>query len=324
MTESQLSRYGAIAKTLPMTPGKILFVIPTTETYYSDFDAQFPADKDGFVRLYSSVADALTAARDGYDDVILMSSDVAHAVTSMLNVSKNRVHFISMDLGGRHFGSAAKIVFSGSTGASNIAVMQNTGIRNSFTNIKFDNESAITESRYSVAEAGEYALYTNCEIYNGTHLTDTDAAELLLEGDTAKFKDCGFGSLANFQTGVTVRPVVKIVKDIVATGKVARDCYFENCLFFKNSGDTSSAFVKSVGATDFERLVMFKDCSFINAKLSAAEPAQAIVAVATPTQGYIVAKNCTVVNCTKLSTSTGVIVDGAAPNSGTGIAVNAA
>ncbi|MCK9370271.1 hypothetical protein M0R04_10225 [Candidatus Dojkabacteria bacterium] len=326
MKNNQLSRYGAIAKMLPFTPGKIFFVVNTAETYWSDFEQQFPPDEDGLVRVYGTVKEAYDACRSGYNDVIVLDGNTTHSVSAMLAVSKNRVHFIGIDwlLGDRrHYGQSSKIQLGVTTLATDVGVIKNTGIRNSFRGIKFDNSNTLTQSIYTLLEGGEYTYFENCEIYNATHLTITTAAELVLNGDSAKFKDCTFGSLANFQTGTTIRPVVELANGIVASGKVMRDCYMENCLFWKNSGHVNSRFIRAVASADVERALLLKDCSFVNAANSAAVPAQAVSSDASLTVGAIMLKNCSGFNVTKLSTTTGVLVDGAAPNSGTGIAVNA-
>ncbi|MCK9370211.1 hypothetical protein M0R04_09925 [Candidatus Dojkabacteria bacterium] len=327
MKYNQLSRYGAIAKMLPFTPGKIFFVVNTAETYWSDFEQQFPPDEDGLVRVYGTVKEAYDACRSGYNDVIVLDGNTSHSVTAMLSVSKNRVHFIGIDwlLGDRrHYGQSSKIVLGVTTATTDVAVVKNTGVRNSFRGIKFDNSNTLTQSIYTFLEGGEYTYFQNCEVYNATHLTTTTAAELVLNGDSAKFKDCTLGSLANFQTGTTIRPVIELANGTVATGKVMRDCYMENCLFWKNSGHVNSRFIRATANADVERCLILKDCSFINAANSAAVPAQAVSSDASLTVGSIMLKNCSGFNVTKLSTTTGVLVDGAAPNSGTGIAVNAA
>jgi hypothetical protein len=324
---NQLSRYGAIAKALPFTFGKVFFVVSASDQAYSEAIAQFPPDEDGVDRVYTSVKSAYDATVSGRNDVIVLDGNTTHSVTEMLTVSKNRVHFIGLDwlLGDRrHYGQSSKIAIGVTTAATDIATVKNTGVRNSFRGIKFDCENTVDEGIYSFVEGGEYTYFENCEIYKGTDLNVTTAAELVLNGDSAKFKDCTIGSLANAQTGTTIRPCVELTKEIAGSGKVMRDCMFENCLFWKNSGHVNSRFIRAAADADVERMLICKDCSFINAKNSAAVPAQAVSSDASLTVGAILLKNCSGFNVTKLSTTTGVLVDGAAPNSGTGIAVNAA
>ena len=186
------------------------------------------------------------------------------------------------------------------------------------------NSNTVAQGIYTFVEGGEYTYFENCEFYKSTDLNETTASEFVLNGDSAKFVDCTFGSLADLQVGDIIRANVRLTKEIAGTGKVMRDGYMENCLFWKRSGGITSAFIYSAADADVERMLILKDCSFVNAKNSTAVPAQAVAGAATFTVGGILLKNCSGFNVTKLSTTIGVLVDGAAPNSGTGIAVNAA
>ena len=50
---NQNSRYGAIIKSLPMTFGKVFFVLNSTDTYgIAEFSHEFPVDSDGVPRVY--------------------------------------------------------------------------------------------------------------------------------------------------------------------------------------------------------------------------------------------------------------------------------
>jgi hypothetical protein len=61
---------------------------------------------------------------------------------------------------------------------------------------------------------------------------------------------------------------------------------------------------------------------FFATKLSTATPAQAVAFGAEQTQGYCLIDNCTGINVTKLSTTTGVYVAGPVPTyATTGLAV---
>lgn len=327
MKYNQLSRYGAIAKSLPFTPGKIFFVVDSAESWVGDFINTYVPDEDGEVRVFTSLASAYDATTTNRNDVIILDGSATHDLTEMLTVSKNRVHFVGLDwlLGDkRHYGQSSKISIGVTTAATDIAAVKNTGVRNSFRGIKFISSNTVAEGLYTFVEGGEYTYFENCEFYKSTDLNETTASEFVLNGDSAKFKDCTFGSLADLQVGNIIRANVRLTKEIAGSGKVMRDGYMENCLFWKRSGGTTSAFIYSAADADVERMLILKDCSFVNAKNSTAVPAQAVAGAASFTVGSILLKNCSGFNVTKLSTTTGVLVDGAAPNSGTGIAVNAA
>lgn len=313
--------------------------LPTTFGNY--FFVDYENGSDGNVGTsmkspFKTIAKAYSMCVTNNDDVIVLRGhSTAHpatvwssgaAVSGMVSTSINRVHMVGLDGAWRPYGQGARISFAGTSGATNIAVLKNTGVRNSFTNIKFDSGATITESIYTAVEAGEYAQYTDCEFYKSTDLDQTGAAELVLNGDSAQFKNCTFGSLADAIGGSSIiRPCVLLTAGLGGAGKVCRDSVFEDCLFWRQCKDTTNVFIRAANATDVERMLLLKHCGFINNKAAANKPAVCIGLGATLTVGEIVLDPlCYASNVTKIATATGVIVTGAAPNNGTGIGVNAA
>ena len=256
------------------------------------------------------------------DDVIVLMGSDTHVLSAMLTVAKNRVHIIGIDgTNGRPYGQNAKVSLTATTGATNVFTMKNTGIRNSFTNIKWMNASTVAEGLYCVGEGGEYAIYTNCEFYKSTDLNETTAAELVLNGDSAQFFNCTFGSLADLLVGDIIRPCVELTKETVGTGLVTRDALMVDCTFWRQLAGTAGVFIRAAASGDVERLLRLERPTFVAANLGST-PAVCI-ASATLTDGWIAVNNPAGFNVTKIATATGVLVNGAAPNSGTGIAVNA-
>ena len=74
MLENQLSRYGAVVKVLKeLGPvGKVFFAVSNSDALYGDFLHQFPADKDGVDRVYSTIQGAINATVDSRGDVVLV------------------------------------------------------------------------------------------------------------------------------------------------------------------------------------------------------------------------------------------------------------
>ncbi len=303
---------------IPTSPGKVFFVNYTTGS-----DANRGTD---ISKPLKTVEYAYSLCTSGNDDIIALMGSATHPLSAMLDVSKSRVHFVGIDgTYGRMYGQNAKISLGVTTAATDVFCMKNTGVRNSFTNIKFISNNTQAASLYCVGEGGEYALYTNCEIYKSTDLDVTGSAELVLNGDSAQFVGCTIGSLADTRVGAIIRANVLLTAGLVDTGKVTRDCVFQDCLFWIQAANAANRFVYGANATDVERLLLFKNCGFINNLAGAGTPAQAIAMGATLTVGNIVVDpTCYASKVTKLSTTTGVLVTGPAPNSGQGIAVNAA
>lgn len=299
---------------LPATKGRYFFV---DYTEGNDTNSGRTINKP-----IKTIAQAYSLARTNKDDVIVLMGNASHVVTSMLDITKNRVHFIGMDgTGGRLYGQNAKISMGVTTAATDIAVMKNTGVRNSFTNIKFTSANTKAESLYSVAEGGEYALYTNCEFYKLTDLDETAAAELLHNGDSAQFIGCTFGSTANIIADNKIRP--NVLLSATLSGKKCRDSVFIDCLFLVRAAGTEAVRIYGANATDVERMLLVKDSVFLSNILGAATPAHAVGFGAAQTQGSVILKNCTSVDHTVMAeAAVGIYVDGAVPGfADSGVAV---
>lgn len=280
----------------PATSGKYFFVDATNG---DDGD-----DGQSWDSAVKTIAQAYSLVTTNKDDVIILSTNASHELTTMLNISKNRVHFVG-DVHGRLYGQRAKINYADGIATAEAFAVSNTGIGNTFTGIKFLNNNTDAQVVATVGEGGEYAVYRNCEFYNSTNLTSNTVSELVCNGDSAQFFNCTFGSLADAVSGDKVRPAVLLTKATVAAGKVSRDVLFDGCRFWKQAGGTTTAMVKGA-ATDVERIMEFHDCQFI-ANVLGAVPAVAID-VATLTVGQIILTGDTVAfECTKIATATGVI-----------------
>ena len=101
MKSSQLSRYGALSRVLPlMNPAaKVFFVGLSSASWYPDFANIFPVDEDGVVRVYSTISDALTNCVASRGDVILVLPGYAETLTAALTVSKAGVSIIGLGNG---------------------------------------------------------------------------------------------------------------------------------------------------------------------------------------------------------------------------------
>jgi hypothetical protein len=287
---------------IPMTYGKYFFV-----------DADNGNDgNDGLSmnRAKKTIAAAYALTTTNRDDVIVLSTNAVHTLTAMLDVSKNRVHFVGESYG-RMYGQRARIYMGVTTAATDVHMVKNTGVGNTFTGIKFwDDNTLATYHTSCVGEGGEYALYANCEFYSSVNLTSDTFAEVLLNGDSTQFLNCTFGSLADAVSGNKVRPAVITTVGGVASalsGGVSRDVFFDGCRFWKQAGGTTTAHVLFPSDASLERLCEFHDCQFIAAHLGST-PAVAIACTATMTNGQILLTGDTsCVHCTKLATATGVI-----------------
>lgn len=302
---------------VPATSGNVLWV---NYTYGDDGRS---VKSQSAQRPLKTVAKAYSYATTNKDDVICLTGSAFHPVTEMLTVAKNRVHFVGVDgTPGRMYGQNAKISMGVTTAATDIGAVLNTGVRNSFQNIKFSSANTKEESIYTVVEGGEYSLYLNCEFFKETDLDVTGAAELVMNGDSSQVVGCTIGSSANAISGAITRANVLVTQGLAGAGKVARDVLIRDCLFLKKAGHVNNRFVYGANHNDIERMLLIKDCVFFSQKLSTAVPAQCVAFGAEQTAGYVLVDNPSSIGNTKVSTTTGVYITGAVPTYATsGIAV---
>lgn len=299
--------------------GGVPFVLG--DTWYVDYrngsDTNSGKDKNNSVKTLSR---AIALATTDNDDLIIIDGDSTVTETAMITLSKNRITIFGAN-GNRMFGQAAKVNIGVTTATADIALITNTGVRNNFIGIKFMSDNTLTEAKYTFAEGGEYSTFINCEFYKSTHLGVTDASEFLNNGDSAQFFNCTFGSSANIITDNFIRPNVSVTATL--SGKKCRDNYFENCLFLSKAGGTEHVMVYGANATDVERMLLMKRCTFLNNKLSAATPAHAVGFGAAQTEGTVLLQDCASVDCTVMAqAAVGVYVAGAVPTfATTGVSV---
>jgi hypothetical protein len=304
--------FNAVSSVIP-TFGRILVVMPNTDPNFQRVSEVFRNDPEGRVRVFTTLSAAYDEAIDGAYDVIALSANAAHAVTSMVTVSKNRIHFIGLDFrGGIGIGARTRVTMGVTTAATDIAVIKNTGVGNTFTGIKFDSSNTVDESLYAVAEAGEYTVYDRCEFYKSSDLNETAAAEVLNNGDSVQWLNCTFGSSANIIADNKIRPNMLLTATI--TGKKCRDNVISGCLFLVKAAGTEAVRIYGANATDVERMLLVKDSIFLSNTLGAATPAHAVGFGAAQTEGTVLLKNCTSVDHTVMAqAAVGIYVDGAVP-----------
>jgi hypothetical protein len=256
-------------------------------------------------------------------DVVLLSANSTHILSEMLDISVNRTHFIALDgRTGYGLGARARISLGVTTAATDIATMQNTGVGNTFTGIKFMNSNTVAQGLYAVAEGGEYTIYNRCEFYKSTDLDETAAAEVLNNGDSVQWLNCVFGSTDYIVADNKIRPNMLLTRETI-TGKVCRDNIIDSCIFLVKAAGTEAVRIYGANANDAERLLLVKDSMFISNILGAATPAHAVGFGAAQTTGTVLLKNCTSVDHTVMAqAAVGIYVDGAVPTFATsGVAV---
>ena len=259
--------------------GEIRYVAATTDGSYAYWQSRVEESL-----LETSVSTAYDNMTTNRNDVLVIGSHAGNAITSMLDITKSRLHFVSSNpRSGIGMGARSRITMGSSTVAADIALMKNTGIGNSFTNVKWDSSSTEALSLYGIAEGGEYAIYNRCEMYKSTDLDETTAAEVLNNGDSAQWINCYIGSTANIVADAKIRPCMSVTATI--SGKKCRDNYMENCVLARKAGGNEAVFIYGANATDVERMFVIKNTTFFNNPLSAATPDAAVAFGAAQTEG---------------------------------------
>ena len=271
--------------------GKIIYVNPTTG---SNGNKGTSMDKP-----VSTIAYAYTLTSSNNHDVIVLSATSGHSASDQLSVTNSRTHFWGMDAVGRYYGQRTRWTMGLTTGSA-IAVVKNTGVGNTFSNIKFDSSDTLTTSIYAFAEGGEYTVIENCEIYKSSDLGTATAAELLMNGDSAHVRNCTIGSLVNQVTAA--RTNVLLTRETI-TGKVCRDVTIENCLFWLKSSSATASHIHATTATDVERMLLVKDCTMVVAKTSSGTVGDAVIIDSALTVGQILLHNTCNLNSTAIATT---------------------
>jgi len=323
--EKALNELSVMGNGVPVTTGNIYFVIPASDSNYVEFYNKYQKTySDGTKAVHNTLASAYSAAVSNRHDVIMLSANSAHEQTAMVSVVKNRLHFVGMGLraGAMGMGARARVTMGVTAAATDIAVVQNTGVGNTFRNLKFVNSNTKDESRYAFAEGGEYSIFENCEFFEDEQLDDTAAADVLNNGDSAQWIRCSFGSTAVIVADDKIHPNMLLTRETI-TGKVCRDNIIDDCLFLVKTAGVEAVRIYGANATDVERMLLVKNSVFLANILGAATPDHAVGFGAAQTQGTVLLKNCTSVDHTVMKqASKSIYVDGAVPTHGTsGVAV---
>jgi hypothetical protein len=114
---------------IPATFGNVWFV-----DYTKGSDSHSGKRMD---QAFKTVNAAMGAATTNNNDVICLAAhSAAHTLADQLTITKNRLHFIGLDCSPtRYIGQRARISLGVTTGTA-VAAIHNTGVGNTFTNLK--------------------------------------------------------------------------------------------------------------------------------------------------------------------------------------------
>lgn len=297
-----------IAASIGPVFGRIFVVLDpddTDEQNYGMLNNIFIPDPEGQIRIFkSNLADGTTPFEQAYaavesnnNDVILLDANSTHLVTTGIAWTKSRVHVIGMDGGDRLIQQGAKVQLSGAVDSA--YVLKNTGVRNSFINIKFIQASTHANALTCLQLGGEGTLYKNITATFGVvdNLDQTNAYEVLNGEDSGTFINCEFG---------TETLLTSAARSVMALDQVSawefKSNRFVDCNFVISSSSTTATLLKVVAATDVLFSNNLKNCTFVASIDSAggAALAVAVKSVASLVKGTCNFINCSAYGCTNL------------------------
>lgn len=209
-----------------------------------------------------SVGEALKTIEAAYalavsGDTIALSTNSSHNLTAGLAVSKNRINFIGLDFVGRQTQQGAKVVLGGAL--STAYVLYNSGVRNSYTNIKFIQSSTSASALTVCQDGGEGTLWQNCSFAFGVanNLGGTTAHEFIAASDTATYLNCTFGS------DTLLTSAARSVFHIKTITTEFKSNILQNCNFLISSSSSTATFVRLDAVTDVLFTNLFKECTFV-------------------------------------------------------------
>lgn len=271
--------------------GKILVVVEDSDasSVQTMMKQLFTPDPDGVIRFYTTLNAAYSAATSNANDIILLAGHSSHTLSAAIDWTKNRIHVIGMDGGDRLVQQGAKV--QNSTSDTDAYIIKVTGVRNSFRNIKFIQNSTNAAALTVLQMGGEGNLYKNCSFTFGVadNLDQTDAYEVVMGEDSGTFIDCQFG--VDTLLTSAARSVMRI--DQVTSGQEFKSNRFRGCHFLISSSSATAEFITMAAAGDILFTNLFEECTF-SASIDSAGGAALTRGVSTPngvTKGTLYFRN---------------------------------
>ena len=283
---TRLAVFDDVVRANQMSGGEIFYVVEDSDVNYAQCVARY-----GKRRVFSTVAEAYGNVVSNRNDIIFISGYASHS-TAMLSVSKSRVHFIGMNSFGRINSQCSKISTPATDVAASVAVINNSGTRNSFIGLKIIQQGTNVAQTSGLIDTGEGTYVKDCEMEVNSILS-TATQGVLFKGDTCHYKNCQIGNATVYHTAENQAPLV------IQTP--ARYSYFEDCTIINYTSQTSASLIDAPDTDSLIGFIMFKNVSLICATLGNGATAGGTIAEAVTnagTSGYLLFDNrCTCYGC---------------------------
>ncbi|MBI4136860.1 hypothetical protein HY469_02245 [Candidatus Roizmanbacteria bacterium] len=234
--------------------GEIFWVIEDSDTDFNSLAQRF-----GNKNVFTTLTDAYNAATTNRNDIILLSGNTTHSLSAGIAWTKNRIHVIGLDGGGRLVQQGAKVQLA--TAATSAYVVKVTGVRNTFKNVKFIQAATAATGLHVLEEGGEGNLYDHCSFVFGVvdNLDLTTATEVLCGSDSATFTKCLFGT----ETLLTSAARTVFTIDQVTASQEFKSNIVEECIFMISSSSATALLVGVAANTDVLFTNLFNRCVFM-------------------------------------------------------------
>lgn len=237
-----------------LTGGEIFWVIEDSDTEFSKIVNRLNAKN-----IFTTMNAAYAAAVSNRNDIILVAAQSTHVLSEGLAWTKNRIHVIGLDGGDRLVQQGSKIQTA--TTETDAYVIKVTGVRNTFSDLKFIQASTEATALTVAQFGGEGNLYRRCSFVFGVvnNLGSASAFEVVNGEDSGTFIDCQFGS----DTLLTSAARAVMSVDMVTASQEFKSNRFRGCTFMISSSSSTATFIRLAAITDILFSNVFDDCNFV-------------------------------------------------------------
>jgi hypothetical protein len=264
-------------------------------------DGQTPVSTPGGHGPTQTLGAGYNLLRSGFNDVLVLIGNGTTSASARLSAtftwSKNAAHLFGICAPSAISQRARIAPFTASTQAAfaNFFVVSGNGCL--FQNVSwFQGFTAGVAASICLTVSGTRNAFVNCDIEgmgDATSAASATSRNILLKADENYFLHCNVGLDTVTRTNANA--------SIELQSGAARNI-FENCTFLFYSGDGACLGIYTAAAAAFDRFLLLKWCTFINAVQSAATAQTALATLAASSGGAVVMKDCMTVGITTIAT----------------------
>ena len=249
---------------------------------------------------FKTLTAAYNAATTDNDDVISLRGTVTFIADSPILWAKNRIHVVGMDgTFGRVTDQGARVATA--TTDTTPYVIRVTGTRNSFSNIKFIQNSTQVTALSVVEDGGEGTVFVNCSGIFGvsTNLNLTTSREFVMGGDSGLRIGCSWGTDVLLTSGARAVVSMEVVPGGSADGAKSNRVIDEEMVILSSSATANLLRLSTTASAKFlNKWIRPQFSAVLNATLGGAAITDAIQSKAGFVEGSLHFYQPAVFDCT--------------------------